>query len=90
VILLLLTIMTSDGSPQQYDDDLCPFHYCPSLKFICAYDGRSFQYFRNRCFMLWHNYCFGTSELIRRFEVLMILLHLELLIIFQNIKRRTT
>ncbi|KAL7025139.1 hypothetical protein ACKWTF_013362 [Chironomus riparius] len=61
VILILLTIMTSDVILQQYDDDLCPFHYCPSLKFICAYDGRGFQYFRNRCFMLWHNYCFGTK-----------------------------
>lgn len=44
------------------EDEICPYHYCPSLKFVCAYDGRRYQYFRNKCYMLWHNYCFRGSE----------------------------
>jgi hypothetical protein len=46
------------------EDEICPYHYCPSLKFVCAYDGRKYQYFRNRCYMLWHNYCFRGSKLV--------------------------
>lgn len=44
------------------EDEICPYHYCPSLKFTCAFDGKRYQYFRNKCYMLWHNYCFRGSE----------------------------
>lgn len=67
VNLLVMSVLTAKKNPvfvePLQEDELCPYHYCPSLKFVCAFDGKKHQYFRNRCYMLWHNYCFRGSEL---------------------------
>lgn len=66
VNLLVMSVLTAKKNPvfvePLQEDELCPYHFCPSLNFVCAFDGKKYQYFRNRCYMLWHNYCFRGSE----------------------------
>lgn len=57
ILWTCLLIINAQAHPLAGETSRCPYDDCVGHKFICATNGKDYQYFRNVCYMQRFNWC---------------------------------